>query len=863
MMKKIVFVSIIALCAVSCTTDHFLNSKSYRGKVIAQFEKRRVDAASRSEELFSVFDRPDLSLRQREALQFLYAYMPLCDLADYSGDFFLSQVDGAFRARDFFHWGKTIPEDIFRHFVLVYRINNEYLDTARIAFFEELKDRIKDLSMYDAALEVNHWCHEKVTYRGTDARTSAPLALVKTSWGRCGEESTFTATALRAVGIPARQCYTPRWVHTDDNHAWVEVWIDGVWHYLGACEPEAELDAAWFTGPAKRAMMVHTNVFGLYEGPEEKNVEKSLYSVINLTGNYTETRKINVLVLDENNKPVPDARIQFMVYNYAEFYPISTNTSDANGRTSITSGMGDLMIYADKDEVYGYAKSTPTDTLTVVTLNRRQGAIYDESLVMNVPPEQQVEAVAPEKAAANAVRLAYEDSIRNAYMATFISENDALKFASELNLDKSLIWRYLQLSQGNWSEIAKFIEENRENVLLFPFLATLRDKDLRDTPSDYLTQHLKSADNMSIAPDISEDMLVRYILSPRIENELILPWRDSFKFQSNISQIIDFVRDSLNINEEENYYNCRISPSGVYNLKIADRRSRNVFFVAAARNLGIPARLEPATGKPQYYETGKWIDAVFEPETVSTANLPKGKLTVANSPTNPTKPGYETHYSIAQFVGGTFQTLQLWGNPSIRNFPYSIDLDEGYYRLMVGSRANDGSVFVNTQYFEIREGNPISVEIKLPVPDNKLFVKGIVDMNTVVGEDKTTLKELSKGKGLLICFLDLSKEPSKHILQDIPAVRQSFEEWGGGALFFVPEGKPADNTSFEGLPKQSVFVNDTDNKLLDAVTSALQLELKDNFPLIVYLSRNGGILYSSVGYKIGIGDEILKTIAKE
>ena len=148
---------------------------------------------------------------------------------------------------------QEVPEDIFRHFVLPIRVNNENLDSSRWVFFMELKEKIKNLSMKDAALEVNHWCHEKVTYRGTDIRTSSPLATVKTAFGRCGEESTFTVAALRSVCIPARQCYTPRWAHGDDNHAWVEVWIDGKWHYIGACEPESDLDMAWFTEPAKRA----------------------------------------------------------------------------------------------------------------------------------------------------------------------------------------------------------------------------------------------------------------------------------------------------------------------------------------------------------------------------------------------------------------------------------------------------------------------------------------------------------------------------------------------------------------------------------------------------------------------------------
>ena len=148
----------------------------------------------------------------------------MADIADHPGEFYLENVDYAFKAREEMPWGKVVPEREFRHFVLPIRVNNENLDDSRKVFYEELKDRVKNLSLYDAVLEVNHWCHEKVIYTPSDARTSSPLASVKTAYGRCGEESTFTVAALRSVGIPARQVYTPRWAHTDDNHAWVEAW---------------------------------------------------------------------------------------------------------------------------------------------------------------------------------------------------------------------------------------------------------------------------------------------------------------------------------------------------------------------------------------------------------------------------------------------------------------------------------------------------------------------------------------------------------------------------------------------------------------------------------------------------------------
>ncbi len=134
----------------------------------------------------------NLSHQQAEALKFLYAFMPLSDLADYNGDFFLANTDIALRTRNEAPWGKDIPEDIFLHYVLPCRVNNENLDSFRIVYYDEITDRISGMNMEQAALEINHWCHEKVTYQPADIRTSGPMSTILSARGRCGEESTFT-----------------------------------------------------------------------------------------------------------------------------------------------------------------------------------------------------------------------------------------------------------------------------------------------------------------------------------------------------------------------------------------------------------------------------------------------------------------------------------------------------------------------------------------------------------------------------------------------------------------------------------------------------------------------------------------------
>ena len=190
-MKKILALSLLAsLLVVSCGGSHFLADSSYRATVHKDYQTRMKATGGH-------FTPAGLSMtaEEQEALEFLYAYMPLADVADYPAEFFLANVRKSLQAREEMGW--DVPEREFRHFVLPLRTNNEDLDSARLVFYDELKARVMGMPMQEAILEVNHWCHEKMTYQPSDGRTHAPLASVKNALGRCGEESTFCVAALR------------------------------------------------------------------------------------------------------------------------------------------------------------------------------------------------------------------------------------------------------------------------------------------------------------------------------------------------------------------------------------------------------------------------------------------------------------------------------------------------------------------------------------------------------------------------------------------------------------------------------------------------------------------------------------------
>ena len=103
--------------------------------------------------------------------------------------------------------------------------------------------------------------------------------------------------------LPHVRSYTPRWAHTDDNHAWVEAWVDGKWLFLGACEPSLYSISHGSTLPFPVPMLVHTKAFGRYDGPEEVIGNTPTYTEINVIDNYAHVGKVSVQVTDATGSP--------------------------------------------------------------------------------------------------------------------------------------------------------------------------------------------------------------------------------------------------------------------------------------------------------------------------------------------------------------------------------------------------------------------------------------------------------------------------------------------------------------------------------------------------------------------------------
>ena len=879
------FLGLVCLLA-SCGKRSFITDTSYRQRVEQDFNQKKERLPQG--DLFAIFDM-DLTSYEREALEFLYAYMPLADIADYSGEFHLMNVRASQKAADEMPWGKVIPEDLFRHFVLPVRVNNEHLDSARVVFYEELKNRVKSLSLYDAILEVNHWCHEKAIYTPSDARTSSPLATVRTAYGRCGEESTLLVAALRSVGIPARQVYTPRWAHTDDNHAWVEAWADGKWYFLGACEPEPVLNLGWFNAPASRGMRMHTKVFGRFEGAEGGMSVTPTYTEINVIGNYAPTAKATVTVMDGHGNPVSDACVEFKLYNYAEFYTVARKQTDAEGKAFLTAGKGDMLVWASKDGKFGYAKlSFGKDHELVVKMDKTAGDGHAVDFELVPPPENaELPAVTPEQRAANDRRMVHEDSIRNAYVSMFMTDETARYFARQYKLDEDAVSRILVASRGNHRVIADFMarlrsEKSKRGGL--DLLQRISAKDLRDVRLEVLIDHMLS--NVRT----SAEYFRKYVRNPRVSNEMLTPYKAFFRkvvskedaeaYVAQPMKLVEWVAGNIRVDKHCNLGGDPISPEGVWRTRLADAHSRDIFFVSMARSMGIPARIDEVTGKVQLMKEEGALDVdldckdtVFMEELVSQ----KGRLVAEYSPVKSLDdPKYYSHFTLSKVTPqGRLQLLSYdegdldmgSGTTWSSLLKKGTVLDAGDYLLVTGTRLASGGVLSRLTEFSINPGQTTRLELVMRESKDEVQVIGSFNSESLFtplqaeNSEQSLLEACGRGY-FVVGILGVNQEPTNHALRDIAAFKAGLEKWGRKMVLLFPneaQYKKFRPDEFPGLPSTIIYGIDT-NGIAAQIAEAMKLRHKETLPVFIIADTFNRVVFVSQGYTIGLGEQLMKTV---
>ena len=823
------------------------------------------------------------------AMKYLYVTAPYSDLVNYSFEEIQDFASHGLFLYNTLERVKELPEEMFLNYILDHRVNEEEVLPCRSFFWNELKDRIEGKNAKDTAIEVNYWCAEEATYHSGDDRTLPALTVYRRGYGRCGEESVFLVNALRSVGIPARQVYVPRWSHCDDNHAWVELWCDGKWYFTGACEPLMILNKGWFTNASSRAMMVHSRLFDLFSAEGEDVIGKEGAAVmLNQTARYAKVKTVSVKVTDKEGAAVKGAQVQFQVLNMGEYFPIAKAETDEKGIVSLVTGFGSVRVLAFLPGMEGFAQADLDTraqdeislTLTGETVKGEDWRAVDVIAPVDTPvnpdmptPEQKAEGTRRLNEA-NKIRKEKKENWANPELTAFLAGEDEKELRQEM-VDV--------LSEKDHTDcVCSVLEEHLEYGKQYAKEFKMKSgtgkcgkKEMNG--ADCFTQGAENANaecsnykaeksaayTRVTGAESGYNLYINFILNPRVEDELLRPYRKGIlsffteeqkdAFRANPAEIWNYIQAHITAypdNERETVmetpYECLVSGIGT-------ERSQKVLFVAIARTLGIPARLNQDNKVMEYWIRNQFVPVLKQQEGGAVLTLKKEADAVWN---------YYQNWTMGRLVGNEYVSLNLTGR-SWEEDTLELALIPGTYRIITTNRLPNGNQFAWEKTFVIKEGEKLEETLRLREAQLGDMLERIslpeFEVKDSAG-NTVTCADLTKGGKKILMWLEESREPTEHILNEMLEHAEKLHEFENSISFMIrtPEAKqdPLLAKVLKMFPNVSIYF-DSFEENIELLGRRMYVD-PDKLPLILVTNGESVGIYATSGYNVGTGDMLIR-----
>lgn len=786
----------------------------------------------------------DLQGDKRILMELSYGSLPASDAASVEFSVLESFADHALMLRRNSPYCKDIPEDIFLHNVFYPRINSEDIVDCRRFFYDKLYPLTEGLGGKEAALAVNRWCAENMTYEMTDTRTINPITAYNCTLGRCGEESTFGVTALRSIGIPARQIYVPWWSHCDDNHAWVEVYVENGWHFLGACEPEPDLDKGWFVNASSRAMVICCRNYFDFTGDGLKDEslvqKKGICLAYNQIKRYARAVRTTVKLIDKHGMPAPDGWVRFYVENMAGLAEIAALQTDKNGIAELETGMGCMLIQAEFEGRFTWLKyKAENDCELSLCPDAAQPELTESLWDFEAPetgsPYNSRLTAAEQKEKTETIRLASEK--RNLRLESYWLE----KYNSADKPMQEVFHTAAAHGEKLWDFYSEYGIEAKEILL------NLKLKDWRDADTEILAAHIEGSRKYN-----NDENFLKYIQNPRIGYEKLSDWRSYVENYFSAEEKKYFRENPeelwLWISENFKERDCRfhpvlwLQPEAALRLHAADEKGRRLLFVAILRTLGVAARLNPVDNRAEFWDNGAFKSPEAEGPKEKTTFL---KLNVEKSMVP------EQNFGLSRWKNG-WQTLDLLDADFER-----LELPVGIYCLHTVNRLPNGNQLISHKTFELNTAAELNVK------------KRQASTEQMLSDYKVVLPVENSGLELQL-YLEPGAEPTEHSLNELIDAKERVDALADKGLnlrFIIAYEKAGENSTFKkavsAIKNVKVQKFDFSDSALEVLARALYLE-PGLWPLIT-LSDGKTSFYASAGYSVGsiglalqLAEEILK-----
>ena len=610
--------------------------------------------------------------------------------------------------------------------------------------------------------------------------------------------------------------------------------------------------------------------------------------MLNQTARYAKVKTVSVKVTDKEGAAVKGAQVQFLVLNMGEYFPIAKAETDEDGTVSLVTGLGSVRVLAFLPGMEGFAQAD-LDTraqdeisliLTGETVEAEDWRTVDVIAPVDTPvnpdmptPEQKAEGTRRLNEA-NKIRKEKKENWVNPELTAFLAGED------EKELRQAMVD---VLSEKDHTDcVCNVLEEHLEygkqcakEFKTKSGTGKCGEKEMNG--ADRFTQGAESANaecsnykaeksaayTRATGAESGYNFYINYVLNPRVEDELLRPYRKGIlsffteeqkaDFRTNPAEIWNYIQAHITAypdNERETVmetpYECLVSGIGT-------QRSQKVLFVAIARTLGIPARLNPDNKVMEYWENNQFVPVLKQQEGGAVLTLRKEADAVWN---------YYQNWTMGRLVGNEYVSLNLTGRSWEEN-TLELALIPGTYRIITTNRLPNGNQFAWEKTFTIKEGGQREETLRLREAQLGDMLERIslpeFEVKDSAG-NTVTCAELTKGGKKILMWLEESREPTEHILNEMLEHAEKFHEFENSISFMIrtPEAKqdPLLAKVLKMFPNVSIYY-DSFEENIELLGRRMYVD-PDKLPLILVTNGESVGIYATSGYNVGTGDMLIR-----
>ncbi|NCC44960.1 MAG: hypothetical protein EOM18_15595 [Clostridia bacterium] len=335
---------------------------------------------------------------------------------------------------------------------------------------------------------------------------------------------------------------------------------------------------------------------------------------------------------------------------------------------------------------------------------------------------------------------------------------------------------------------------------------------------------------------------------------------DIERYQNDPRQIWKDIESNISTDPDEERASLITVPTAALKLRTASLMSKKILFAAIARSLGIAARLNPMDDSMEYWMEGEYHAVLPEQVKTSCIMIKKPEAKAEGNQ----EWQYAHDWTIARRTDQGYVTIQLEGTAWDED-QMQIPAESGKYRVITVNRLPNGNIFEAECTFILGENDTKTIELRAREANLGDMLENIAVYDFALKDEadqEVWMSKLSQGDRKVFVWLEESKEPTEHILNEIFDKKEAFQKHADQLNFIVrtkeARKQPTLARVLRAIDGIHIYYDDFKENI-----NVLGRRMYVDFEKLPFVFMTAGSLngiYAATGYNVGMADMLMKIL---